>query len=55
VAESCDEAQSPFRAWVLRTLLALDRRLPMPAGTSLLLKAVRKCAVPEAPVRAQAA
>ncbi len=50
VGESCDESKSPWRSWALRKLLDLDRRVPMPAGTSLLLKAVRKQAT-AAPVR----
>jgi SAM-dependent methyltransferase len=38
VAESGDRSRSPLLARALRTLLRLDRRLPMPFGTSLLLK-----------------
>jgi SAM-dependent methyltransferase len=42
VAEAGDSARRPLGARALRALLSLDRRLPLPLGTSLLLKAVRK-------------
>lgn len=41
VAESGDKARRPLASFVLRTLLKFDRMLPLPLGTSLLLKAVR--------------
>jgi SAM-dependent methyltransferase len=41
VAQSGDPRRKPFRAWVLRTLLKLDRRLPLPTGTSVLMRAVK--------------
>jgi 2-polyprenyl-3-methyl-5-hydroxy-6-metoxy-1,4-benzoquinol methylase len=44
VAASGDARRRPVRAWLLRTLMTLDRRLPMPVGTSLLLKGIRKAA-----------
>jgi hypothetical protein len=42
VTESGDNARRPVASFVLRTLMRLDKMLPLPLGTSLLLKAVRK-------------
>jgi SAM-dependent methyltransferase len=42
VAEAGDRKRRPFGSWLLRTLLNLDRLLPLPLGTSVLLKAVRR-------------
>ena len=42
VAESGDSAKSPIRASVLRTILGIDRLVPMPLGTSLLMLGVRR-------------
>jgi 2-polyprenyl-3-methyl-5-hydroxy-6-metoxy-1,4-benzoquinol methylase len=42
VAAAGDNKQRPLAAWVLRNLLRLDRLVPLPLGTSLLLKAVRR-------------
>jgi 2-polyprenyl-3-methyl-5-hydroxy-6-metoxy-1,4-benzoquinol methylase len=42
VSEAADSAKNPFVARALRTLLRLDQLLPMPFGTSVLMKAVRK-------------
>jgi SAM-dependent methyltransferase len=42
VAESADTRQRPLRALVLRTLMKLERWLPLPAGTSLLLSGIKK-------------
>jgi 2-polyprenyl-3-methyl-5-hydroxy-6-metoxy-1,4-benzoquinol methylase len=42
VAESANRQRRPFRSLALRTLMKLDRRLPMPFGVSLLLKGVKK-------------
>jgi 2-polyprenyl-3-methyl-5-hydroxy-6-metoxy-1,4-benzoquinol methylase len=42
VAAAADSAQRPLGAWLLRTMLWLDRLVPMPLGTSLLVKAVRE-------------
>jgi SAM-dependent methyltransferase len=50
VAESCDTARSPWRARILKTLLEIDRRVPMPLGTSLLLQAVRSATDVDAPL-----
>ena len=41
VAESADTWQRPFRALVLRGLMRMDRLLPLPFGTSLLMKGVK--------------
>jgi 2-polyprenyl-3-methyl-5-hydroxy-6-metoxy-1,4-benzoquinol methylase len=41
VGESGDASKSPIAAFTLRSLLQLDRSLPMPLGTSLILKARR--------------
>jgi 2-polyprenyl-3-methyl-5-hydroxy-6-metoxy-1,4-benzoquinol methylase len=40
VGESGDASQSPVVARALRSLLTIDRLLPMPFGTSLIVKAV---------------
>jgi 2-polyprenyl-3-methyl-5-hydroxy-6-metoxy-1,4-benzoquinol methylase len=42
VAESADTKRRPVRALVLRSLMKLDRWLPLPIGTSLLLSGVKK-------------
>jgi SAM-dependent methyltransferase len=42
VAEAGNSAKSPIKALVLRTLLGLDRLMPMPFGTSLLMLGVRR-------------
>lgn len=42
VAEAGDKGKRPVGAFVLRSLMKLDKRLPLPVGTSLLLKAVRR-------------
>jgi len=42
VAESGDNRKRPFSARVLQTLLKLDQALPLPWGTSLLVKGIRK-------------
>jgi 2-polyprenyl-3-methyl-5-hydroxy-6-metoxy-1,4-benzoquinol methylase len=42
VAESGDRQRSPVRSLALRSLMQLDRFLPMPAGVSLLMKGVKK-------------
>jgi 2-polyprenyl-3-methyl-5-hydroxy-6-metoxy-1,4-benzoquinol methylase len=47
VAQSGDAVQHPARAWLLKTLLRVDRYLPLPLGTSVLLKGVRKYPAPE--------
>jgi SAM-dependent methyltransferase len=41
VAETGDSEQKPFVARTLRVLLALDRSLKAPLGTSVIMKAVR--------------
>jgi SAM-dependent methyltransferase len=41
VAEAGDSRRRPLAAWLLRSLLQLERRVPAPLGTSVLLKAVR--------------
>lgn len=41
VGESGDSSKHPVVAFILRTLLQLDRLLPMPLGTSLILKGTR--------------
>jgi 2-polyprenyl-3-methyl-5-hydroxy-6-metoxy-1,4-benzoquinol methylase len=41
VAESGDSSRSPLTAWLLSALLTLDRFVPMPAGTSVLMHATR--------------
>jgi 2-polyprenyl-3-methyl-5-hydroxy-6-metoxy-1,4-benzoquinol methylase len=41
VSEAGDTSKNPLVARALRTLLRLDKRLPMPFGTSVLMKAVR--------------
>jgi SAM-dependent methyltransferase len=42
VGEAGDGRTRPLRAWLLRALLRVDRALPMPFGTSLLLKGKRR-------------
>ena len=42
VAEAADTRRRPFRALVLRGLMRMDRLLPLPFGTSLLMKGVKK-------------
>jgi SAM-dependent methyltransferase len=42
VAEAADTRQRPVRALVLRALMKIERWLPLPAGTSLLLSGVKK-------------
>lgn len=42
VAESGDKKKRPIQEWILRSLLQIDRRLPVPFGTSLLFKGIRK-------------
>jgi len=42
VAEVGDAARRPLGSWLLRALLWADRRLPLPLGTSLLLKGTRR-------------
>lgn len=42
VAEAGDAAKSPVKSAVLRGLLRADKTLPMPLGTSLLLKGRRR-------------
>jgi SAM-dependent methyltransferase len=41
VGASGDSSKNPLVAFTLRSLLQVDRALPMPLGTSLILKAVR--------------
>jgi hypothetical protein len=41
VGASGDSAKHPLVAFTLRSMLRLDRLLPMPFGTSLILKATR--------------
>lgn len=41
VGESGDASKNPVTAFVLRSLLQVDRMLPLPVGTSLILKARR--------------
>ena len=41
VAEAGNARRRPFVAMALRLVLALERALPMPAGTSLIMKAAR--------------
>jgi SAM-dependent methyltransferase len=41
VGESGDASKNPVTAFVLRSLLQVDRLLPLPVGTSLILKARR--------------
>ena len=48
--EAVDPGRRPLSAWLLRTLFGIEKRLPMPLGVSLLLKAVRK---QDAPARRQ--
>lgn len=36
VAESGDKKKNPLTHWILRTVLNIDRAIPMPLGTSLL-------------------
>jgi SAM-dependent methyltransferase len=45
VGESGDSSKNPVVAFALRSLLQLDRLLPLPLGTSLILKARRLPAV----------
>jgi 2-polyprenyl-3-methyl-5-hydroxy-6-metoxy-1,4-benzoquinol methylase len=45
VGESGDASKNPVAAFALRSLLQLDRLLPLPLGTSLILKARRLPAV----------
>jgi 2-polyprenyl-3-methyl-5-hydroxy-6-metoxy-1,4-benzoquinol methylase len=42
VAESGDPQRSPLRSLALRSLMKLDRCLPLPLGVSLLMKGVKK-------------
>jgi SAM-dependent methyltransferase len=42
VTEARDARRHPFRAWLLRLALRTDRLLPLPLGTSLLLKGTRR-------------
>lgn len=42
VAEAGDTSQNPFVAATLSTLLAVDKALPMPFGTSIIMKGFRK-------------
>jgi SAM-dependent methyltransferase len=42
VAESGDSTQNPLRTAALRTLLYLDKLVPMPLGTSLIMKGTRR-------------
>jgi SAM-dependent methyltransferase len=49
VAESGDRSRRPLSARILEKLLALDGRVPLPLGTSLLLHGVKK-----APAQAKA-
>jgi 2-polyprenyl-3-methyl-5-hydroxy-6-metoxy-1,4-benzoquinol methylase len=42
VAESSDPRRRPVRSFILRCLMKMDRCLPMPLGTSLLMKGVKK-------------
>jgi 2-polyprenyl-3-methyl-5-hydroxy-6-metoxy-1,4-benzoquinol methylase len=42
VAESGDQRKRPLAALLFRALMKIDRMLPLPVGTSLLLQAVRK-------------
>jgi SAM-dependent methyltransferase len=42
VAEAADTQRRPVRALVLRALMKLERWLPLPAGTSLLLSGIKK-------------
>jgi ubiquinone/menaquinone biosynthesis C-methylase UbiE len=44
VGASGDSAKNPLLAFTLRWLLSLDRHLPLPFGTSLILKATREVA-----------
>lgn len=47
VAQTCGESRRSVLGGALRGLLWLDRRLPMPLGTSLILKGTRKPAHPQ--------
>ncbi len=49
VGESGDSSKNPVVAFTLRSLLQLDRLLPLPLGTSLILKARRLPAVSISP------
>jgi 2-polyprenyl-3-methyl-5-hydroxy-6-metoxy-1,4-benzoquinol methylase len=42
VAEMGDTTRRPLGSWLLRAMLWADRRLPLPLGTSLLLKGRRR-------------
>ena len=44
VAESGDKKKNPIAEKILRTMLQIDRRVPVPFGTSLLFKGIRKLA-----------
>jgi SAM-dependent methyltransferase len=44
VAESGDASKSPVKSLILRSLMKVDRFLPLPLGTSLLMKGVKKAA-----------